>query len=147
MNQLYRVIYCSRNEMPPMPDGADAGIRDILENSRRNNELLNVTGGLLFSEGCFAQVLEGPIGAVTDTFERIQMDERHGTVTVLQAEHITSREFPSWSMGYAGPNPSQTPLSGFGLTAAVSGQTRSGQDMLDMLKGVIVREDDRLLPS
>ena len=83
MQKLYRVLYCSRTVIPAEPDAGVHVIRSILATARRRNASDGITGGLMFSKGCFAQVLEGPMGAVTETFERIQQDERHGEVSLL----------------------------------------------------------------
>lgn len=57
MTKLYRVLYCSRNCLSNDPDTVAEEIRRILAKSRENNERDGITGGLLFSEGSFAQVL------------------------------------------------------------------------------------------
>lgn len=144
MQSLYRVLYCSRTHMPEHSDEADREIHEILAASRRNNARAGITGGLLFSAGCFAQVLEGPVEAVMETFERIQCDQRHRTVTVLHTDRLAARDFPSWSMAYAGAESARDPLARRELVAAASGVDGDGQTILDMLKAVIVREDDRL---
>ena len=136
MQTIYRVLYCSR---PATAGRAEAHIADILAVARRRNAADGITGGLVFSRGCFAQALEGPIEAVTETFERIQRDERHSDVTVLQAGPIAARDVPAWSMGYAGAD---DPIGG--LDAGFESHASGGQDLLDLLRAVIVREDDRL---
>ena len=147
MHELYRVLYYSRVHMPGPSAAADAEIHRILVASRRNNARAGVTGGLLFSDGCFAQVLEGPIEAVTETFERIQCDSRHRDVTVLEAGRVRARRFPSWSMGFAGTSTSRNPLAGVDLAGAFAGHDGHSQVMLDLLQSVIVHEDDRLLQA
>ncbi len=102
MSRLSRVLYCSRNSIPGGTTAIAASVQTILAASRVNNARDGITGGLLFSEGCFAQVLEGPTDAVEAAFERIQCDDRHSEVTVLQVGPITTRDFPDWSMGFAG---------------------------------------------
>ncbi|UEM07295.1 BLUF domain-containing protein (plasmid) [Skermanella rosea] len=82
--QIHRLVYFSRNAMPGTEDEIVAGVQQILASSRSNNARAGVTGALLFNSGCFAQVLEGPTPAVTETFERIQWDERHSEVLVLE---------------------------------------------------------------
>ena len=143
MQTLYRVLYCSRTHLP---DGARVNeeLHEILTASRRNNARAGITGGLLFSQGCFAQVLEGPMDQVIETFERIQCDPRHRDVTVLQAERIEDRGFPAWSMGFAGAAGTHNPLPDIGLATAPAGSEVQHQITLDLLKAVIVREDDRL---
>ncbi len=96
--EIFRLAYVSRN----LGVADAAGLEAILAVSRRNNARDGVTGALLFSERCFAQVLEGPLAAVSQTFERIQLDERHGEVTVLLSERGAARRFGDWAMAYAG---------------------------------------------
>ena len=141
MTQLYRVLYCSRNHLTGMPGTYPAEIQGILATSRRNNVRDGVTGGLLFSEGCFAQVLEGPLGMVEGAFERIQCDERHRKVTVLQSGSITARDFPDWSMAFTEADVADNPLAGAALSGAFSGQSSAGDDILSLMRKVIVRED------
>ena len=147
MTQLHRVLYCSRNLIPGTPEAVAADIRSILAVSRRNNARDGITGGLLFSEGCFAQVLEGPLDAVEGAFERIQCDERHGDVTVLQSGPITARDFPDWSMAFAGPDAASSPITGVQMADAFAGRSKDGGKLLDMLKAVIVREAEWLAPA
>ena len=151
MTQLHRVLYCSRNLIPGTPEAVAADIRRILAASRRNNARDGITGGLLFSEGCFAQVLEGPLDAIEGTFERIQCDERHSDVTVLQSGPIAARDFPDWSMAFAGPdaasNPAASPVAGVTMAGAFAGQSGSGDKLLDMLKAVIAREGEWMAPA
>ncbi len=146
MTQLHRVLYCSRNLIPGTPEAVAADVRRILAVSRRNNARDGITGGLLFSEGCFAQVLEGPLDAVEGAFERIQCDERHSDVTVLQSGPIAARDFPDWSMAFAGPDETSSPITGVQMPDAFAGQSNAGDKLLDMLKAVIVRETEWLPP-
>lgn len=99
---LYRLVYFSRNQLAGPPDAQEREVAAILEASRRNNPRADVTGALMFNAGCFGQVLEGPQPAVEATFERIQNDLRHGDVTLLALEPIEARSFPDWSMAYVG---------------------------------------------
>ena len=146
MTQLHRVLYCSRNLIPGTSETVAADIRSILAVSRRNNARDCITGGLLFSKGCFAQVLEGPLHAVEGAFERIQCDERHSDVTVLQSGPIATRDFPDWSMAFAGPDAASSPITGIRMADAFAGQSNDGEKLLDMLKAVIVRETEWLAP-
>ncbi len=146
MTQLYRVLYCSRNSIPHAPEVVAEDILAILAKSRRNNARDGVTGGLLFSTGCFAQVLEGPVDAVEAAFERIQCDERHTDVTVLQAGPVAMRDFPDWSMGFAGSGAASGPISGELLQDALAGRSSGGDELFSILKSVVVRETE-WLPS
>ncbi len=137
MNQLYRILYCSRSTVEMNVED----IRRILDVSRRNNARDDVTGGLFFSSQCFAQVLEGPIEAVERTFERIQCDERHSEVTILEAGLIAGRDFPAWSMAFAGSTDASMYAQTI-MSAAFSDQTQAGNRVLDLLRSVVVREDE-----
>ncbi|WP_299967374.1 BLUF domain-containing protein [uncultured Roseobacter sp.] len=100
--ELLRVVYFSRFD----GDHSDAEmaweIDAILEASQRNNAKVGVTGALIFNAGVFGQVLEGPIDAVEETFDRIQMDDRHDDVTILELGRVQERAFTNWSMGFVG---------------------------------------------
>lgn len=99
--KLYRLVYCSQGDIGG-EQSFQGVIEQILDTSRRQNIEADVTGALMFNEGCFAQVLEGELQAVEETFERIQMDERHDRVIILMFEQTRERVFSDWSMGWVG---------------------------------------------
>lgn len=99
---LYKLVYCSHGAIGEEAASFTSVIEQILDASRRQNTEAGVTGALMFNEGCFAQVLEGELEAVEETFERIQMDERHDRVAILTFEKAQERVFSDWSMGWAG---------------------------------------------
>ena len=90
---LHRLVYCSANRIEALPAEFTAQVEQILATSRRNNQLVGVTGALMFSAGSFGQVLEGPQAAIEATFERIQQDHRHGNVLLLETVAIENRTF------------------------------------------------------
>ena len=147
MNNLFRIIYCSRNNIPGSPDAVAAGVGAILQASRRNNARDGVSGGLLFSRNSFAQVLEGPVDAVEAVFERIQCDERHSEVSVVQSGPITTRDFPEWSMAYSGAARKDCLVAGMLIDNAFSSQSGDGEALLDLLKGIVHREREWLAPA
>ena len=100
--KLHRLTYFSRNMMTGGAAEQSADIESILACARRNNPVRNVTGALLLSRGCFAQVLEGEVADVEAIFARIQSDQRHADMRILQFETIVSRSFGNWSMAFAG---------------------------------------------
>jgi len=99
---LYSLSYFSRNAIGGSAAEMHAGIADILAASRRNNARNGVSGALIFSDGCFAQVLEGPRDEVEQVFETVQCDPRHSDVTVLHLHAIERRSFGDWSMAFGG---------------------------------------------
>jgi hypothetical protein len=137
MTQLHRVLYCSRN---CLAETTAADIQDVLRVSRQNNARDEITGALLFNAGGFAQALEGPLDVVEDAFERIQCDERHRDVVVLQSGPIAKRDFPDWTMAFARAEDSDNSLAVATVTNAFSGLAGGGSELLDLLRAVVARE-------
>jgi hypothetical protein len=102
---LLRLAYISRSRLAGDPREREH-IADILMSSRRNNVEAQVTGALLATDECFAQVLEGEQEAVEETYGRITRDPRHHDIVLLLTEPIVARQFPDWSMAYIGPSQS-----------------------------------------
>ncbi len=72
----------------------------LLKKARLSNQRLGITGMLLYKDGNFMQVLEGPEVAVEALFSKISKDKRHHGTILLFTRKITEREFPDWSMGF-----------------------------------------------
>jgi blue light- and temperature-responsive anti-repressor len=142
-SELYRIVYCSRNLIPvsAKTDSQDGELDSILQASRRNNPSEDVTGALLFNDGCFAQVLEGPRPSVERIFERIQRDRRHGQVTVVDNGFSDRRDFPNWAMAHVQP-PAGVKAEGIGakLQLAMIQPHESGADVLGLLKDLVIQD-------
>jgi len=78
-----------------------ADLTALLQAARKHNDAHGLTGMLLYTEGSFFQVLEGPPDAVKDVYSRIVRDKRHDQVTKIVAEAIPSRSFANWTMGFS----------------------------------------------
>ena len=100
LTELSRLVYVSKNTIPKAM--LDDELRAILDIAKEKNINKNITGALLFNAGYFAQVLEGPMDAVEELFERIQEDTRHIGCVILCCEPTKSRTFTKWSMAYEG---------------------------------------------
>lgn len=74
---------------------------ELLEQARRNNERLEITGMLLCKNGNCMQVLEGEESAVRIILAKISKDKRHHTMITLLEGASPAREFPDWSMGFS----------------------------------------------
>jgi hypothetical protein len=96
MPAFFQIFYVSRARAV----FDDAAVQAILHSSRRNNPRLAVTGCLLFSGRCFAQVLEGERAVVADLAARIAADPRHDGVRFLLEASRREREYADWPMGY-----------------------------------------------
>ena len=82
--RLCQLIYTSR------PFGFNAPmLDDILTAARSLNTQHGITGALICRADMFMQMLEGPRAKVTETFGRIQADDRHVDVTLL---HVATRQ-------------------------------------------------------
>jgi len=96
MPAVFQVFYVSRATAA----FDSAQVQSILQASRRQNSRLDVTGCLLFSGHCFAQVLEGRQAVVSALTRRIAADPRHVGVRVLSETKRDEREYADWAMGY-----------------------------------------------
>jgi Sensors of blue-light using FAD len=72
----------------------------LLSQSRKNNLPTDITGMLLYMEGCFFQVLEGEADQLEKLFDKISKDPRHHDLMKLILEPIETRSFINWSMGF-----------------------------------------------
>lgn len=99
---LFRLVYYSRNAIKSLGSPVKQEIKSILESAKRNNPSLGITGGLVFNEAYFAQILEGDRKAVTSVFCKLAADARHSDLVIMSAEPIENRAFQRWSMAYAG---------------------------------------------
>ena len=79
---------------------SDEDLADLLLHSRANNGRLGLTGMLLYRDGQFLQVLEGPDEVVRERYDVIAADARHRDVHKLMESQVTERQFPEWTMGF-----------------------------------------------
>ena len=96
MTSLAHCIYASAAVVPP--DGAT--LREMLDASRAKNRRLDISGMLLYADGSFFQVIEGPRSAVSELFATIARDPRHRLVTRIIDEPIARRSFADCSMAF-----------------------------------------------
>jgi hypothetical protein len=90
-------------------------------------------------------VLEGPLTSIERVFETIQCDPRHSEVTVVQSGPVEGRQFPDWSMAFAGNNADRLPVAAAAFNAAFTNSVGAGEQMLTILRELIVQEDDWIL--
>ena len=92
---LSRIVYYSETV-----DEHDLNLNQLLAVSYKNNERDRITGFLLLNEGYFLQALEGSRKAVHGLYSKIERDQRHKNLVLMQLVDIKKRAFPSWSMGF-----------------------------------------------
>jgi blue light- and temperature-responsive anti-repressor len=142
MSDLYRLVYASKNLLQGTEAEISAAVAQILDASQRNNARVGVTGALMFNAGAFAQVLEGPRKGVEATFERIQRDERHGDVTVLQCGPAEARGFETWSMAFVGQSArGQVLWSRLAMESGFDVTRMDGDAVFAMLHGLVLDEE------
>jgi hypothetical protein len=99
---LFRLVYVSRKNLEQVAAGTADPVEAIRLASEKVNARLGITGALIHSDNCFAQVLEGSPASLHATFERIERDPRHRDVVVLEYARVATRTFAAWSMGQGG---------------------------------------------
>lgn len=95
---LRRLCYFSRSLIQGSKAARAAEVERLLAVARIVNARLGITGMLLSSEDCFAQILEGAPDAIGDVFGRIERDWRHTGVMLLHDQAVESRAFANWTM-------------------------------------------------
>ena len=141
-NELYRLVYYSRNHVAGDPSEFADNVTEILAKSRTNNVRDQITGALLFNAGCFAQVLEGPLDTVEAAFERIQQDARHSDVSLLALEPVPVRSFPNWAMGFVGLSADdEARFADIGRASGFDPARLSGDEIHSILKELTLEEE------
>lgn len=147
MTDLHALVYVSRSRLDSGEGTVAAGMNAILSAARVNNDKHGVTGALLFDEVFFAQMLEGPLGAIMSTFERISADRRHTDVTLLSFDAVSARRFGEWNMAYAGASGALLPVIGAShirTSPALIETERAGRKIVDLLTTVIRHDTARM---
>lgn len=103
MSSLYALVYTSQ----AIQNFDEAVLMEIFATSRKNNLKDDITGFLIYREGYFLQLLEGPRTKVRQCFERIQKDRRHRAVVLQGETYPSERMMPGWSMGQVTLKPGQ----------------------------------------
>lgn len=111
---------------------------DVLLRSRRNNKRLGLSGMLLYRDGMFLQVIEGPDDALRERMAIIATDPRHSEIRVLLEEDIAERMFPAWTMGHVETDASDDDrVPGLRAAFADLAAGRDLSDTLPALRGLI----------
>lgn len=93
---MHRIVYTSTSrEMM-----SERGLQHILRAARKYNGAYNITGLLIYHDGCFLQVLEGEQSLVENCYKMILQDDRHSCCIKMADEAVVGRMFPEWWMCY-----------------------------------------------
>ncbi len=136
---LKRISYISKFARPLTRDE----ITQLAADAADRNRLMGVTGMLMSTGDIFYQVLEGPVDAVDQLFQKIAVDPRHRDVLVLGVqEEVEDRQFPSWGMKKV--NLEESALSRLepmkALLEAIVVQREAMQQMMRVLTRLIWQE-------
>lgn len=97
---LVRLVFFSRNCVN-LSDSRLATIKSILHTCSEYSSSSGITGGLVFNERHFLQVMEGAREQISRNLKALFVDKRHEDVTVVSCRPIEERMFQGWSVGYA----------------------------------------------
>ncbi len=81
----------------------ESEVLEILRKAQFKNQLLKISGLLLFKHGRFIQLLEGDEAHVQALFETIAKDPRHRNVIMRERFTVDRVSMPTWAMGYFSP--------------------------------------------
>ena len=91
---LERLLYVSR-----AAPGLDTGqVHAIIRRAHAGNAPAGVTGALLYLDGWFVQVLEGPAAILDVRLARLRRDPRHAAMQIRQRERVHARVFAGQPM-------------------------------------------------
>lgn len=93
---LVAKTYLSQSKL----DWTDEAIDGLLERSKRNNATRKITGAMIYANGYFMQLIEGPQIAVDELYSAIEADPRHEVLSLLHNQEIKDRHFSDWAMEY-----------------------------------------------
>ena len=94
MENLTQLIYVSSE----LVDYDENRLIELLTLARKKNERHNITGLLLYQDGCFMQVIEGSEKDIDQLSANIKNDKTHTGILCLVKHPIENRDFPEWSM-------------------------------------------------
>jgi hypothetical protein len=138
---VFRLIYRSRNLIAP--GDRKSGLGTLFSGARANNKKQDITGALLVHGDWFAQVLEGSEEPVRALFARIERDDRHDRVSVLESGQA-ERVFGRWAMArVSAEGEPDIPLIAHqdGISPAAGRSTTPAQEaVLDVMRQA-VRDD------
>lgn len=129
---LMQLVYES-TEARPM---SEEDLQSLLRTARAKNDELDVTGLLLYADGRFLQVLEGPKPAVRRLYATIREDPRHTDVDPLLTTTTAERTFPDWRMSleHLGASSALDGLSSFLHSGMLPAGATPTEDVLDALE-------------
>jgi hypothetical protein len=109
----------------------------IAARSRGRNAHDRLSGVLVLSGGHFVQVLEGHLPDIERVFERIQRDERHHDIRVLECAPVPQRHFADWPMAFGQPVVGSELARAVEFDPSLGGSAPSATTLIELLRGLI----------
>ena len=81
-------------------DFSQAELQSLLKVCRSNNEKIGITGMMVYAGGKFLQILEGEPEVINTLMEKLEKDQRHANIVVMNSDLLAHRHFDQWSMGF-----------------------------------------------
>lgn len=94
---MFAIAYVSTAVRHP----SRADLEYLLEDARKFNAQVRVTGALLLHDVTFFQYFEGTQSAVYEVYERIKRSRLHRDLVELFCEEVPILHFDGWHMGFA----------------------------------------------
>lgn len=91
---MERLVY--RSIGAPDLEGDD--LFAIVESSTRRNPAREITGFLIYDDGRFFQLIEGPGESLDELLAELETDRRHHSIEVIERSAAQDRWFPNWGM-------------------------------------------------
>jgi len=91
---LHRLVYMSTAVGVLRADELDK----VYLRAKASNAAAGITGLLLFYEGTFLQLLEGPAAGISSLMQKLRRDKRHANLIILESSPIETRIFPAAPM-------------------------------------------------
>lgn len=93
---LHHIVYVSAATKSLNEEEVDR----LLLSAREFNEMVNVTGILLYQKKTFFQLIEGPKNSVEEVYGRIKSASQHTAIIELASAQSSQRFFADWNMGF-----------------------------------------------
>ena len=134
---LRRILYTSRaSEGISMRDAYD-----IIRVSHNRNSRVGITGGLIFLDGHFVQLMEGLPAAVETRYERIAADGRHHELAIRQDELVETPTFADeWMALRDGSRIDPALLDRFAYRPGLPQDEFDGEQVFDLLRACFDNE-------
>lgn len=139
---LSRLVFYSLVSLDGSNANAFGEVRSALKAGTVHNEKEGITGGLIFNQTYFSQVMEGDRQAISDTFFRIAKNPKHKNIVILDFQPISERTFESWHVGFAGKSELAKKLYiKYGTTSRFDPSKMTASALVSFISELVVEED------